>query len=62
MMTVVALFASVGANVYMGMVVARTYWRYLDLTSELGEEGRREVRGDDDEDDSRRSRRERAAA
>ena len=61
MMTLVALFASIGANVYMGMVVARTYWRYLDLTSELGEGGRRETRPERD-DDAWRDRHERAPA
>ena len=50
MLTLVALFASIGANMYMGMVVARTYWRYLDLASELGESDRREARAEREAD------------
>lgn len=56
------LFASLGANLYMGWIVAGTYRKYLDLADDMDEGDRRDYPADDREEDSwspRRHRRER---
>jgi hypothetical protein len=61
-LTVLALFASIGGNLYMGWIVAGTYRKYLDLADDLNDRDRREPADDDRERDEwspRRSRRER---
>ncbi len=56
------LFASLGANLYMGWIVAGTYRKYLDLADDFDEGDRPDYGADDREEDSwspRRHRRER---
>ena len=64
-LAVLALFASMGGNLYMGWIVAGTYRKYLDLTDDVDGEDRHEPAEDEPEEDSwvrRRSRRERRTA
>lgn len=61
-LAVLALFASMGGNLYMGWIVADTYRKYLDLTDDLNDGDRREPAAADREEDTwspNRNRRER---
>ncbi len=61
-LAMLALFASIGGNLYMGWIVAGTYRKYLDLADDLDDGDRRGPAPDDPEEDSwspRRMRRER---
>jgi len=60
-LAVLALFASMGGNLYMGWIVAGTYRKYLDLTDDVDGEDRHEIAEDEPEEESwvrRRSSRE----